>query len=88
VATVTDPREHELPPVGLVELRDAESGRRMVVDTQSRGVRRRYGIAARRRSEELGKTLRRMGIDRLDISTGKPFVHDLMDLFHRRERRR
>jgi len=88
VATVTDPRENELPAVGLVELRDAETGRMMVLDTQSRRLRQRYAVAARRRSEELARTLRRMGIDRLDISTGKPFVHDLMELFRRRERRR
>src|SRR5438874_3991131 len=46
---IADPREDELPAVGLLELEDAETGERLLLDTNSRAVRDAYAQAARQR---------------------------------------
>src|SRR5947209_11531856 len=48
---ITDPREETLPSVGLVQLEDAETGQRLLLDPRSRGARERYGDTARQRRE-------------------------------------
>src|SRR5579884_3416216 len=50
---ISDPREEDLPPLGLLELEDAETGERVLLDTGSRAVRTAYAEAARRRREAL-----------------------------------
>src|SRR5438128_6729960 len=50
---ITDPREEELPAVGLLELEDAESGDRLLLDTNSAQVRAAYAASARRRREAI-----------------------------------
>ena len=47
--SLTDPRELSLPAIGLLDLEDAETGRRLVLDTQDPRVRRSYALAAARR---------------------------------------
>ena len=86
--TVADPRERELPPVGLIELRDAETGERRVIDASSGAVRRAYAGAAENRERELAGLLRRCGVDRIAVSTDRPFVRELAAYFRLRERRR
>ncbi len=85
---VTDPRELELPKVGLIELEDPETGERMVVDTASRSVRRRYAANARQRSAERETMFRRMDTATIDIQTDQPYVDQLVRFFRQRERRR
>lgn len=87
-ATITDPRETELPNVGLVEIEDAETGQRYLLDTSSAAQRKRYLAANHRRRDAVARAVQRLGVDRLDIRTDKPFIHDLIELFRRRERRR
>ncbi len=86
--TCSDPLEHELPPVGLIDLVDAESDRHVVLDAGSRFARVRYGSTASRFERELKETLGRCGVDRVDVSTDRPFVKDLLVYFKSRERRR
>jgi len=83
-----DPLEIDLPPVGLIELEDAETGRVVTVDTLSRAARRRYAAAALRRRASAGTNLRRLGLDQCLVRTGEPYIHELVELFRRRERRR
>ena len=85
---VTDPRERELPRVGLVEVLDAESGERRLLDTSSRRAREDYSRAARAREAELAALFSRAGIDRVELSTARPFIQDLVRYFQLRERRR
>ena len=85
---IADPREQELPRVGLIELRDAETGRLVTVDTSSRRVRRVYAEGARRRGEAIEKQMRRMGVDYVSVTTHESYIHALVELFRRRERRR
>src|SRR5205809_77978 len=55
---ISDPREQELPAVGLLELEDAETGERLLVDTASRHVREAFAQAARQRQESLRQLAR------------------------------
>ena len=81
---ICDPREAELPDVGLVELQDAETGRRTIVDTASRAVREHYAASWRRRSEAIDETLRHHRIDTACISTDGDYVTELIKLFKQR----
>ena len=81
---VYDPRETELPDVGIVELKDAESGRKVWVDTSSRAVREHYARTWERRSAEIDSTLKHNRIDSTMISTDGDYVAELLKLFKQR----
>ena len=81
---IIDPREKELPDVGIVELRDAETDRKVWVDTSSRKVREHYAEAWRKRSEEILQTLKHNRIDTAEISTDEDYVAELIKLFKQR----
>jgi uncharacterized protein (DUF58 family) len=67
--TLTDPRESELPRLGLLRLQDAETGAETVVDTSRRKVRAAFAAAAVARQEERQRLFARVGVDRIDIRT-------------------
>lgn len=85
--SLKDPRESALPPAGLIELEDAETGERMLVDTGSAKVRRRYEALAREREDKLAASFRSMAIDQIPVVTGEDYVRDLVKFFRIRERR-
>jgi uncharacterized protein (DUF58 family) len=87
LACVSDPREEDLPSVGLVELVDLETGERRLVDTSSRRVRRRVKAAALAHADRVRLLAERAGADLLKVRTGEGYVDALLELFHRRERR-
>ncbi len=64
-----DPLEMELPDIGLVTMRDAESGEQLVVDTHDRGFRTRFAAAAEKRETALREGLARAGVDTLELAT-------------------
>ncbi len=84
---VTDPRERSLPDVGFLALEDAETGQSTWIDTASATVRRRYEQKAAERSEHLAKSLRRLDVDLVELSTDEGVAEPLMRYFRRRERR-
>ena len=84
---VTDPREFEIPPIGLVALRDAESGRTRLYDTGSSAFRRQVQSAAEQRLGDLERRLRRSGIDFIHIDASESVVEPLVRFFRMRERR-
>ncbi|MCY4375930.1 MAG: DUF58 domain-containing protein [Spirochaetaceae bacterium] len=86
-ASIFDPREAEMPPAGMVELEDAESGRLTLLDTGSRRVRRDYERRSRGRREALSRQLRELGIDEIPIRTDASWVDRLGRFFRMRERR-
>ena len=85
---IVDPRDRSLPNVGLVEVVDAESGGRRMVDTASRRVRESYAAAAADRDAALTTLFGRARVDRVELSTQRPFVSDLERYFRMKERRR
>lgn len=85
---VSDPREAELPNVGLVHVVDAESGERQTIDTSSARARREYAKLAAERVQEQSRLFARAKVDRVRVSTDRPFVADLERYFRVREGRR
>jgi uncharacterized protein (DUF58 family) len=85
--SITDPRELELPDVGMVELRDAESGETMLVDTSSADVRAGYRLQAEKNCSERQALFRSSAIDCIEISTDRPFIDPIMKFFRMREKR-
>jgi uncharacterized protein (DUF58 family) len=84
---VSDPREAALPDVGLIELEDAETGERVLVDTRRRKIRDAFAATGRGEQESLSGLLRSMGVESLDVSTDSPYMKELLGFFRRRERR-
>lgn len=85
--SVADPRERVLPDVGLVRLRDAETGRVVEVDAGHPSVRKEFLARAARRSQDLSRQLRRIGIDELAICTDEDCIVSLRRFFRARKRR-
>ncbi|MDP6981006.1 MAG: DUF58 domain-containing protein [Myxococcota bacterium] len=84
---ISDPREFEFPALGLVELRDAETGRTQVVDTASQAFRRDFERKSRERIEALERKLRGSGIDFIHVDASGSVVEPLIKFFRMRERR-
>jgi uncharacterized protein (DUF58 family) len=84
---ITDPREEDLPAVGLLELEDAESGERLLLDTNSRAVRDAYRAAADRRRAALRQMARQAHTDLIEVSTDGGHLDALIRFFRLRERR-
>ena len=85
---VEDPREKELPDVGIVALEDAESGEVIELDTASARVRRRFKELSLERGRRLVSDFRSEGIDTLQLQTDAPYMPALQRFFKTRERRR
>jgi len=85
---IEDPREKELPNVGIVALEDAESGEVIELDTASRAVRKRFNELSLARSHRLVSDFRSEGIDTLQLQTNAPYMPALQRFFKTREGRR
>ncbi|HEX5387591.1 MAG TPA: DUF58 domain-containing protein [Gemmatimonadales bacterium] len=85
--TVDDAREERLPESGWIELADAESGRRVLVDTGNRAVRERIARLAERRREARHHALTAAGADHLELATGRDYKIPLRRHFAVRARR-
>lgn len=84
---LNDPRELELPDVGVLALEDAETAQVREIDTSDVRLRVAYADGARERRVERRRTLARMGIDSVELFTDRPYVPPLMALFRTRTRR-
>jgi uncharacterized protein (DUF58 family) len=84
---ITDPREQEIPNVGLLEVEDAEAGRRLVLDTASRQVREELQQHARLRRDKLRQLARSSRIDMIEVATDGGHLDALVRFFQLRERR-
>jgi uncharacterized protein (DUF58 family) len=82
-----DPLEIELPDLGLMVMRDAETGEQVFVDTHDRGFRTRFAEAARRRELALRAALTEAGVDCLELATDEDLVDALMRFTVLRKRR-
>ena len=82
--SVSDPRESALPDVGLLEIQDAESGEKVVIDTGSREVRNRYEQFAREKHERLSNLFKSFGVDHIQLFTDRDYVLDLVKFFRKR----
>ncbi len=84
---ITDPREAEMPPAGLVTLEDAETGGTRLVDTRSKTFRDDLAQRASVRQQELKDQLRATGMDLVVFDASGSMVDPLLKFFRERERR-
>ena len=82
-----DPRDDELPDLGLAMLEDLETGEEVLVDTSDSHVRKQFATAARMRRNGVRSVFKRLGIDTVTIRTDGSYVKPVRDLFARRARR-
>jgi uncharacterized protein (DUF58 family) len=84
VIRVYDPRERTIPDVGLVHVKDSETGRGAWVNTSSRSTRAAYEKWFRTVSESAAKLFNRYQVDSVDTATDEDYVKNLISLFHKR----
>jgi uncharacterized protein (DUF58 family) len=81
---IHDKREKELPDMGLVKFKDAESGKIVWLDTSSRHVRNHYFAAAREKEQMIKDIFMRSGVDSANIATDESYIGPLTNLFKSR----
>jgi uncharacterized protein (DUF58 family) len=81
---VYDRRETELPPVGLLKIKDAESGEERWVDSSSARVRETYSRWWNQRQQEMNDSFKKCRVDSVSIRTEDDYVKSLMTLFEKR----
>ncbi len=85
--SIHDPREREMPPAGLIEFEDAETGETLTLDTSSAAVRREFSAGAEKERESLKNMLRSLGVDHINLSTGEDYSGRLIRFFRERAHR-
>ena len=83
-----DPRETDLPDIGMVVLEDSETGEQLFVDTHDKKFRKRFADAAQKREQDLKTAFKRSGVDVLSLSTDDDLVHEIVRLAKRRQQSR
>ncbi|NGP76738.1 DUF58 domain-containing protein [Balneolaceae bacterium YR4-1] len=84
---INDKLEDELPDLGLIPLKDAETGQEVLVDTSSKKVRQTYQKRRLSEKKQIRDQFLRMKIDTIELHTNESYVQPLMNFFHRRARR-
>ena len=84
VIKVYDQRDRTIPDVGLVNVKDSETGQTAWVNTSSRKVREKYAAAVTASDTAALKLMRRYHIDNVEIATGSDYVRGLMAFFGKR----
>lgn len=82
-----DPLEMELPDLGLITMRDAETGEQLFVDTHDRAFRKRFAALAERREQELRSAFTQAGVDALELSTDDDLANAILRFADLRKRR-
>jgi uncharacterized protein (DUF58 family) len=82
--SITDPRELELPRVGLITLRDPETGASLLIDTEDGTMRARYAMAAAERVVRRRRLLAGLGVEEIPLRTDRSYIQPLMLYFKAR----
>jgi uncharacterized protein (DUF58 family) len=85
--TLLDPRENELPKVGLITFRDAETGQQRWIDTSDANVRASYQAYRRSIIDGRRSVFIKAKLDAVDVRLDQPYMKPLVDFFRLRERR-
>ena len=81
---IYDEREKELPPIGLIKLKDAETGQYTVVDSSSAKTRKLYSDWWMKHVAKLDVMFKKSGVDYTSVNTSEDYVRSLMNLFKKR----
>ena len=84
---IADPRDDEMPDVGLANFQDLESGEDLLVDTSDPAVREHYAAAMRELRGRHVALFHKFGLDHCVVRTNEPYIRPLRDLFARRAKR-
>lgn len=84
---VLDRREKEIPPLGIVEFEDSETGERLLLDTSSGGFHKAFIDLTTSRDQQREQTFKSMGVDFVQIPSDRPYDIPLMKFFKERARR-
>ncbi len=84
---VCDPRELLFPPIGYLELEDAETGDHLIIDSSDEGFQQRLAAEVERREAEREKMLRSEKIDHIEIRTDRSYFKPLVTFFRQRAKR-
>lgn len=83
-----DPREVELPDIGMVVMEDAETGEQLFVDTHDPKFRQRFFEVAKQREDALNQAFKRAGVDALSLSTDDDLVRAIVRFAKQRKQQR
>ena len=81
---VYDKRETELPAIGLMKVKDAETGSERWIDTSSKNVREAYNSWWKKRQDQMGETFNKCRVDSVSVETDEDYVRALLALFGKR----
>ncbi|MDR2293024.1 MAG: DUF58 domain-containing protein [Prevotellaceae bacterium] len=81
---IYDAREEKMPNVGIIRLKDAETGKSIIVDTSLKSVRRTYADRMEKLNDNLNHILSKCRIDNVSINTNEDYVKPLIQLFKKR----
>ncbi len=82
---VLDPFEIALPSAGIIEVMDAENGRKMLIDSSDRRFRKEYEQMEFERREEVARQMKTSGVAIIDIRTNEPYHKPLVSYFRQRQ---
>jgi len=85
--SISDPREKDLPKIGLINLRDSESGETLLIDTDNREMTKLLTSYEREKRGEFKKLFRSIGVDTVEIDTDGSLVEPIIRYFKIREKR-
>ena len=84
---VKDPREEQLPPLGYLELEDAETGQQYLIDSSDKTLQRQFGLIRYKQREDWENLLKQINLDRIEIVTNRSYVEPLVQFFRKRAKR-
>jgi uncharacterized protein (DUF58 family) len=84
---ISDPREWELPKLGIMEFQDAETGEIVLIDTANAGSRDEFRRLVDEQMQRRDELFRSAGVDAVSVQTDKPYIGELLRFFRMRERR-
>jgi len=85
--SVADPREIELPPIGLIELEDAETGELILIDTYDENIRKGFRVLGEESRGERADYFRASGVGQIAVRTDQSYVDPIIQFFRSREQR-
>ena len=85
--TISDPREMELPRLGIMEFQDAETGETILLDLASHRARAQFQRLAEKQIQQRDSLFRSTGVDTINVHTDEPYIGELLKFFRMREKR-
>jgi len=85
--SISDPRERDLPKIGLINLRDSETGETLLIDTDNREMTKLLTSYERGKWGKFKKLFRSIGVDTIEIDTDGSLVEPIIRYFKIREKR-